>query len=169
MPLLPERFTAQAAPPRDNREKLLERAMSRHRYSGDSLIEVLHTAQELYGFLTPELLTKIARKLRLPPSRVLGVTTFYHFFSLAPKGEHSFIVCTGTACYVAGAQGLLETLERRCHCKSGGTSPDGKATIAAARCIGSCGLAPAVIYDGNIMARVKPDQLNAELDRIGVQ
>ena len=68
---------------------------------------MLHTAQELYGFLTPELLKTIARKLRLPPSRVLGVTTFYHFFSLAPKGEHTFIVCTGTACYVAGAQGLL--------------------------------------------------------------
>ncbi len=169
MALLSERSTTMTAPPRDNREKMLERAMSRHRYSGDALIEVLHTAQELYGFLTPELLTKIARKLRLPPSRVLGVTTFYHFFSLAPKGEHTFIVCTGTACYVAGAQGLLETLEQRCHCKPGGTSPDGKASIASARCIGSCGLAPAVIYDGNIMARVKPDQLNTELDRIGVK
>ncbi len=142
--------------------------MSRHHYSGDALIEVLHTAQELYGFLTPELLKTIARKLRLPPSRVLGVATFYHFFSLAPKGEHSFIVCTGTACYVKGAMGLVEALEHRCGCKSGSTSRDGKVSVAAARCIGSCGLAPAVIYDGNIMARVTPEQLNAELDRIGV-
>jgi bidirectional [NiFe] hydrogenase diaphorase subunit len=142
--------------------------MSRHHYSGDALIEVLHTAQELYGFLTPDLLRSIARKLRLPPSRVLGVTTFYHFFSLAPKGEHSFIVCTGTACYVKGALGLLDKLEHRC-CKSGLTSADGKVSIGAARCIGSCGLAPAVIYDGNIMARVTPEQLDAELNRIGVQ
>lgn len=155
--------------PRDNREKMLERAMSRHHFSGSALIEVLHTAQELYGFLTPDLLRSVARKLKLPPSRVLGVATFYHFFSLAPKGEHSMIVCTGTACYVKGALGLLEHLERRCHCKSGSTSPDGKVSVGAARCIGSCGLAPAVVYDGNIMARVTRDHLDAELDRIGVK
>ncbi|MCZ2075666.1 MAG: NAD(P)H-dependent oxidoreductase subunit E [Bryobacteraceae bacterium] len=153
---------------KDNRERFLERAMSRHHYSGDALIEVLHTAQELYGFLTPALLKTIARKLRLPPSRVLGVATFYHFFSLEPKGEHSMIVCTGTACYVAGAQGLMRVLEHRC-AKAGSTSPDGKMSVQAARCIGSCGLAPAVIYDGKILPRLTPDQLNAELDRIGVK
>src|SRR5512137_1253865 len=134
MPIVDKAKATPTVPLRDNREKMLERAMSRHHYSGDALIEVLHTAQELYGFLTPELLKSIAKKLRLPPSRVLGVTTFYHFFSLAPKGEHSFIVCTGTACYVKGALGLLETLERRC-CKSGGTSEDGKVSVGAARCI----------------------------------
>jgi NADH:ubiquinone oxidoreductase 24 kD subunit len=169
MPVLEKTPANQAVPLRDNREKMLERAMSRHHYSGDALIEVLHTAQELYGFLTPELLRIIARKLRLPPSRVLGVTTFYHFFSLAPKGEHTFIVCTGTACYVKGAQGLLDTIEHRCRCKAGSTSEDGKVSVAGARCIGSCGLAPAVICDGNIMARVTPEQLNRELDRIGVK
>jgi bidirectional [NiFe] hydrogenase diaphorase subunit len=154
---------------KDNREKMLERAMSRHHYSGDALIEVLHTAQELYGFLSMPLLKTIARKLRLPPSRVLGVATFYHFFSLAPKGEHFFQVCTGTACYVAGAQAVLDTLEKRCHCKSGETSEDGKVSVQTARCIGSCGLAPAVICDGKIMARVTADRLHAELDRIGVK
>jgi bidirectional [NiFe] hydrogenase diaphorase subunit len=155
--------------PKDNRERMLERAMSRHHFAGSALIEVLHTAQELYGFLTPELLKTVARKLRLPPSRVLGVATFYHFFSLAPKGEHSMIVCTGTACYVKGALGLLDHLERRCGCKSGSTSADGKISVGAARCIGSCGLAPAVILDGNILARVNRDLINAELDRIGVK
>ena len=153
---------------RDNREKLLERAMARHHYSGDALIEVLHTAQELNGFLNPDLLKQIAHKLRLPPSRVLGVATFYHFFSLEPKGEHSFTVCTGTACYVAGAQDLVNTLEHRC-CKAGSTSPDGKVSLSTARCIGSCSLAPAVIYDGKILARVSEDGLSRELDRIGVK
>lgn len=152
---------------KDNRERMLERAMSRHNYSGDALIEVLHAAQELYGFLPPPLLKTVARKLRLPPSRVYGVATFYHFFSLEPKGEHFFQVCTGTACYVAGAQGLLNVLEHRC-AKAGGTSPDGKVSVQAARCIGSCGLAPAVIYDGRILARVTEKHLNEELDRIGV-
>ena len=159
---------AVAAAPKDNREKMLERAMSRHQYSGDALIEVLHTAQELYGYLSPDLLKKVARKLRLPPSRVLGVASFYHFFSLKPKGEHTFVVCLGTACYVAGALGLVETLERRC-AKSGQTSADGKVSVQTARCIGACGLAPAVIQDGVVMARVSPQTLSGELERIGVK
>jgi len=157
-----------AAPVRDNREKLLERAMSRYQYSGDALIEVLHTAQELFGFLSPPLLKTIAHKLRLPPSRVLGVASFYHFFSLKPKGEHTFTVCLGTACYVAGALGLIETLEHRC-CKSGHTTADGKVSVETARCIGSCGLAPAVIYDGGVLARVTPQMLDRQLESIGVQ
>jgi bidirectional [NiFe] hydrogenase diaphorase subunit len=147
---------------------LLERAMSRYQYSGDALIEVLHTAQELFGFLSPPLLKTVAHKLRLPPSRVLGVASFYHFFSLKPKGEHTFTVCLGTACYVAGALGLLETLERRC-AKAGHTTPDGKVSVETARCIGSCGLAPAVIYDGAVLARVSPAMLDRGLERIGVQ
>ncbi len=157
-----------ALAPKDNREKMLDRAMSRHQYSGDALIEVLHTAQELYGFLSPELLKTIAHKLRLPPSRVLGVATFYHFFSLKPKGEHTFVVCLGTACYVGGGLGLIGKLEHRC-AKAGQTTPDGKVSVETARCIGSCGLAPAVICDGNVMARVTPEALDAELDKIGVR
>jgi len=154
--------------PKDNREKMLDRAMSRHQYSGNALIEVLHTAQELYGFLSPELLKTIAHKLRLPPSRVLGVATFYHFFSLKPKGEHTFVVCLGTACYVAGGLGLIGKLEHRC-AKAGQTTPDGKVSVETARCIGSCGLAPAVIYDGNVLARVTPNAVDAELNKIGVK
>ena len=78
------------------------------------------------------------------------MATFYHFFSLKPKGEHTFVVCLGTACYVAGALGLVENLERRC-AKAGQTTADGKVSVETARCIGSCGLAPAVIYDGNVL------------------
>jgi bidirectional [NiFe] hydrogenase diaphorase subunit len=159
--------TPRNATPRDNRTKLLERAMSRHQYAGHALIEVLHTAQELYGHLAPELLEELSRKLKLPPSRVLGVATFYHFFSLQPRGEHSFVVCLGTACYVAGALGLLETLERRC-ARTGSTSPDGRVSVESARCIGACGLAPAVIRDGRILGRVSQQQLETELRDVGV-
>ena len=141
--------------------------MSRHGYSGTALIEVLHTAQELFGYLSLPLLKTIARKLKLPPSRVLGVATFYHFFSLKPKGEHTFVVCIGTACYVGGGFGLFQRLEHRC-AKAGQTTPDGKVSVETARCIGSCGLAPAVIYDGGVLARVTPEILDAELDKIGV-
>jgi bidirectional [NiFe] hydrogenase diaphorase subunit len=141
--------------------------MSRHQYSGDALIEVLHTAQELFGYLSPPLLKTISHKLKLPPSRVLGVATFYHFFSLKPKGEHTFVVCIGTACYVAGALGLIQGLEHRC-AKAGQTTPDGKVSVETARCIGSCGLAPAVIYDGTVLARVTPAQIDAQLDKIAM-
>jgi bidirectional [NiFe] hydrogenase diaphorase subunit len=153
---------------KDNREKLLERAMSRHQYSGDALIEVLHTAQELYGFLPPTLLKTVARKLRLPPSRVLGVASFYHFFSLKPKAAHTFVVCLGTACYVASALGLVEALNMRCaKPENRGVRKD--VSVETARCIGSCGLAPAVIYDGRVLARVTPQLLAAELECIGVK
>lgn len=157
-----------SAAAKDNREKLLERAMSRHQYSGNALIEVLHTAQELFGYLSAPLLKTIAHKLKLPPSRVLGVATFYHFFSLKPKGEHTFVVCVGTACYVAGGFSLVAKLEHRC-AKAGHTTADGKVSVETARCIGSCGLAPAVIYDGNVLARVTPDSIDAELNKIGVK
>jgi bidirectional [NiFe] hydrogenase diaphorase subunit len=150
---------------KDNRTKLLERAMSRHGYEGHALIEVLHTAQELFGHLGPELLRDVARKLKLPPSRVLGVATFYNFFSLAPRAAHTAVVCTGTACYVAGAGGLVDTVERRCQrAHARGASP--KISLQSARCIGSCGLAPAVVLDGRILPRVTPAGLDQELDAL---
>ena len=161
-----------ASPPvatvKDNREKLLERAMSRYQYSGDALIEVLHTAQELYGFLPPALLKTITRKLRLPPSRVLGVASFYHFFSLEPKAAHTFVVCLGTACYVAGALGLVETLNRQC-AQPENSGVRNEVSVQTARCIGACGLAPAMIHNGKVLARVTPQLLGAELAKIGVK
>src|SRR5579872_3931909 len=96
----------------EEREKLLERAMARHNNSGDALIEVLHAAQQLYGYLSKPLLKKIARTLKLPPSRVLGVATFYHLFRFAPHDEHSAVVCLGTACYVGGGAGLMSVMCR---------------------------------------------------------
>lgn len=152
---------------KDNRVKLLERAMSRHGYASHALIEVLHTAQELFGYLSADLLKDVAAKLKLPPSRVLGVATFYNFFSLKPKAAHTAVVCTGTACYVAGAKDLLETCEGRCaRAKAQGQEP--QLTVQQARCIGSCGLAPAVVLDGRILPKVTKAALDKELDGLGV-
>jgi bidirectional [NiFe] hydrogenase diaphorase subunit len=152
---------------KDNRAKLLERAMSRQGYASHALIEVLHTAQELFGYLSVEVLKDVAAKLKLPPSRVLGVATFYNFFSLKPKAEHTALVCTGTACYVAGAKDLLEASEHRCkRAIAAGETP--KLTVQQARCIGSCGLAPAVVLDGKILPKVTKAALEKELDGIGV-
>jgi bidirectional [NiFe] hydrogenase diaphorase subunit len=159
---------ANAAPAvKDNRAKLLERAMSRQGYAAHALIEVLHTAQGLFGFLSPDLLKEVAHKLRLPPSRVLGVATFYNYFALKPKAEHTALVCTGTACYVAGAKGLLEASEHRCQ-KAIDRGEASKITVQQARCIGSCGLAPVMVLDGKILPKVSVAALNEQLDALGL-
>ena len=153
--------TPPAHPSGDKRFKILETQMKRYQFKQDALIEVLHKAQELFGYLDEGLLIFIAQHLKLPPSRVYGVATFYHFFNLKPKGEHTCVVCMGTACYVKGADQLLSSLEQCAHIKAGETTPDGKLSLLTARCIGACGIAPAVVYDGAVTARQSPaDALN---------
>ena len=134
----------------DKRWRLLDAAMKRHQYQPDALIEVLHTAQELFGYLNTGLLLMISQRLRLPPSHVYGVATFYHFFSLEPKGKHSCVVCMGTACYVKGATQLLSTLEQKMEIKTGETTPDGQVSLSTARCLGACGIAPTVVFDDHL-------------------
>jgi bidirectional [NiFe] hydrogenase diaphorase subunit len=136
---------------------MLDASMKRHRFAPDALIEVLHTAQELFGFLQPDLLYYIARGLKLPPSRVYGVATFYHFFSFAPKGKHTCVVCTGTACYVKGADALLAAIERRLGTVAGKTTADGRVSLMTARCLGACGVAPVVVYDGAVTGNQTPE------------
>ncbi len=138
----------------NDRAKLLERAMARHHYSGDALLEVLQAAQQLYGYLPRPLLKTIARRLQLPPSRVLGVATFYHLFRFTPCKAHSAVVCMGTACYVAGGNELISVLHG---------ADAAEWTIEARRCLGSCGLAPIVVCDGEALSRVTPAQMEARL------
>jgi bidirectional [NiFe] hydrogenase diaphorase subunit len=137
-------------PSGDKRFKMLDASMKRHQYQHDALIEVLHTAQELFGYLEHDLLYYIAQSLKLPPSRVYGVATFYHFFSFAPKGQHTCVVCMGTACYVKGAATLLAALEKEAHVHAGATTADGKLSLLTARCLGACGIAPAVVFDNAV-------------------
>ncbi len=148
-------ISSQTAP--NKRQRQLEAAMKRYQYHPDALIEVLHTAQELFGYLEPDLLLHIAHSLRLPPSHVYGVATFYHFFSLEPKGVHTCTVCMGTACYVKGAAQLLSTLEQATHIQAGETTPDSQFSLMTARCLGACGIAPAVVFDDQLEGHQTPD------------
>jgi bidirectional [NiFe] hydrogenase diaphorase subunit len=142
-----------ADPAGDPRRKLVDQTLKRFQYRPDALIEVLHVAQEAYGFLGEELLAHIARQLKIPESQVLGVATFYHAFALRPKGEHSCIVCTGTACYVKGAGEIVKVLEAAYGIQSGQTTPDGRLTLGAARCLGNCSLAPLLMVDNAVLGR----------------
>lgn len=141
----------------DKRFKILDTHLKRHQYRADALIEVLHKAQELFGYLEDDLLLYVAHALKLPPSRVYGVATFYHYFTLKPKGAHTCVVCLGTACYVKGADQVLQAVEAEAGVKAGETTPDHQVSLLTARCIGACGVAPAVVYDGTVAVRQTPE------------
>ena len=147
----------------DKRFKILEAHMKKHLFKQDALIEVLHKAQELFGFLEDDLLLFVAYKLKLPASRVYGVATFYHFFTLKPQGQHTCVVCMGTACYVKGSDKVLAAVEEQTKIKAGETTPDNKLSLLTARCIGACGIAPAVVYDGTVTPRQTPESALAHL------
>lgn len=153
--------TTAPPPSGDRRMKLLDAALRRAQYQPAALLEVLHAAQGAFGFLADDVLAHVARALKLPPSRVYGVATFYNLFSLKPKGEHVCTVCLGTACYVKGADALLAAVGRAHGVEPGGTTADGRLSLAVARCIGACGAAPAVVLDGEIRGGLGADELVA--------
>ncbi|MCS6851963.1 MAG: bidirectional hydrogenase complex protein HoxE [Gemmataceae bacterium] len=150
-------------PSGDKRFKLLDAAIKKHQFRQDALIEVLHTAQGLFGYLDDGLLWYIARALKLPPSRVYGVATFYHFFTLKPQGAHTCIVCMGTACYIKGADVLLRAAEELAGVRAGETTADRQLSLLTARCLGACGIAPAVVYDGQVAGHQSPTSVCSRL------
>ncbi|AFY42976.1 bidirectional hydrogenase complex protein HoxE [Nostoc sp. PCC 7107] len=150
-------------PSGDKRLKMLDATMKRHQYQQDALIEILHKAQELYGYLEPDLLLYIAHNLKLPPSQVYGVATFYHLFSLAPQGVHRCVVCTGTACYVKGAQAILANVEKITRIRAGETTANKQLSLLTARCLGACGIAPAVVFDGTVLGNQNPESVGERI------
>jgi len=150
-------------PSGDSRFKLIDRTLKRFQYQQDALIEVLHTAQESFGFLSDDLLIYVARQLKLPLSWVYGVATFYHFFSLKPQGEHNCTICLGTACYVKNAAELITVMRKTYGIEPGQMTLDHQLSLATARCLGSCGLAPVVLLDGNVIGRAQPEMLLAQV------
>jgi bidirectional [NiFe] hydrogenase diaphorase subunit len=150
---------AELSQPSDRRFKVLDVTMKRHQFQPDALIEVLHKAQDLFGYLERDVLFHVARGLRLPPSRVYGVATFYHLFHLKPQGKHACVICLGTACFVKGADRLLKVVEEAAHVKAGETTPDNELSLLTARCFGACGIAPAAVYDGTIAGHQTPDDV----------
>jgi len=137
-------------------EKLKEVCASFNNEAGE-LINVLHKAQSLFGYLPAEVQEIVAQELKIPVAKVYGVVTFYSFFTMIPKGQHPISVCTGTACYVRGAEKVLDEFKRRLKIEVGETSPDGKFSLSCLRCVGACGLAPVVLVGEKVYGRVSPD------------
>ncbi|MCU7549132.1 NAD(P)H-dependent oxidoreductase subunit E [Chitinophagaceae bacterium LB-8] len=154
----------------DPRVKLIAAKLKKENFKPDALIEVLHTAQNVYGHLPLNVLAYISKALSLPPSRVYSTVTFYHFFSLKSKGEHTCLVCTGTACYVKGAQVILNEIESKIGLRPGQVSADNQLGIQVARCIGACGLAPAVVLDDEVQGKVTLGEIiNKIIDKMAAK
>ncbi len=149
----------------DRRWRLVNRTMRVHGNAPDALIETLHAVQEHFGFLDLASLKYVAHALRVPLSRVYGVATFYHYFTLKPPGEHTCVVCKGTACYIGGASAILNSIEQDVGIAPGETTPDGQISLLTARCLGSCGLAPAVVFDGEVCGRMTPPAVLEKIER----
>lgn len=139
--------------------------MRHHGYRPDALIETLHTVQQSFGFLDEDSLRYVAAALHVPLSQVYGVATFYHAFNLKPAGRHTCVVCMGTACYIKGAPNIMDALEQRYELKAGETTPDNNASLLIARCLGACGLAPAVVFDGEVQGKLTPEQVIARIQQ----
>lgn len=124
-----------------------------------SLIIILHKAQEIFGYIPEEVQEFIAEKIEVPVSKVYGVVSFYNFFSMEPKGKYPISVCTGTACYVKGAEKILEALQKELGLKLGGVTEDGLFSLDSLRCVGACGLAPVMLVGKDVHGKVKPEDV----------
>ena len=153
--------------PEDHVQKLDEIAavIAQYEAKPSNLITILHAAQGIYGYLPYEVQKFIADRMNISVSEVAGVVSFYSFFSTKPKGKHSILVCMGTACYVRGGKKLVEGLQKQLHVDVNDTTEDGKFTLSVARCIGACGLAPAMMVDATVHKAVNPNKLESILSK----
>lgn len=138
----------------------VEQVIEKYKGTDGALIMILHEAQELYGYLPMELQMFIADKMNIPLSDVSGVVSFYSFFTPNKRGKHTIRVCQGTACYVRGGKKLVKAIHDTLNVETNGTTEDGQFTFEIARCIGACGLAPAVMIDDDVYKQVSPAKLN---------
>ena len=128
------------------------------------LIKIPHSAQTHFGYLPESVQREIAKKLKISVAKVYGVVTFYSFFTMTPKGRHAISVCMGTACYVRGAEKVLDELKKQLNIKVGGVTEDGKFSLDSLRCVGACGLAPVLLIGEKVYGRVEPGQIKEILD-----
>ncbi len=154
-----ESIAQQAAADEQERYEKLDKIIAAHKGQQGVLIQVLHQAQELFGWLPEKVQIKVAEGLGVSLAEVHGVITFYSFFNTVPRGQHTIRVCLGTACYVRGGKQILEKLEKELDVAVGGTTDDREFSLEINRCVGACGLAPVLMVEEDIYRRVKLDKI----------
>ena len=158
-------FTPPPLPSEDKRWKIVNGTMRKNGFARHALIETLHTVQSSFGCLDDDAIRFVAQSLRVPLSQAYGVATFYHYFTLKPPGKHTVTVCTGTACYIKGADKLIAAAENKLGVQQGQTTPDGQVSLMTARCVGACGRAPVVLCDGELAGQMSVEEMQAQLER----
>lgn len=146
-------------PSGDERFATLDQTIAHYHYEPTALIQVLHMAQQLFGHLSADVLRYVAGSLKIPLAQVYGVVTFYHLFTMVPRGKHQIMVCTGTTCHVRGSKTILERLEQQLGIKQGETTKDNLFSLNSARCIGACALAPAIAVGDDVYGKLSPDKI----------
>ena len=137
----------------DKRRLMLEKVLKEYNYQESALLEILHRAQEIYGYLDKDLLMDVSGSLNIPPSHVFGVATFYSFFKFKQPGQHVVTGCLGTACYVKEVEQIFEAVEKEFDVKRGGSTPDGRLSLLVTRCIGACAMAPNIVIDEEVVGK----------------
>ena len=160
------RTTKPEAPSDDKRWRMVDATMRRNGYASHALIETLHSVQDAFGYLDDTSMQYVAGSLNLPLSKVYGVATFYHLFTLKPKGRHTCVICTGTACYIKGAGELVDAIEDKYGIRPGETTPDDELSVLDARCVGACGLAPIAVIDGDVLGKLSVDEMLARIEKV---
>lgn len=148
----------------DNKVQELKDLCKKFDNEPGELINVLHGAQGMFGYLPAEVQEIVADEMNVSVAHVYGVVTFYSFFSMLPKGKHPISICMGTACYVRGAEKVLDEFKRHLEVKVGETTPDGKFSLSCLRCVGACGLAPVVTIGERVYGRVSPEDVRGILE-----
>ena len=138
---------------------MLEKVLKEHNFQESALLEILHKAQEIYGYLSKDLMMDISQSLNLPPSHVYGVATFYSLFKLTEPGEHIVTGCLGTACYVKGVEEIMQAIEHEFKIKRGETTPDRKLSVFVTRCIGACAMAPNMVVDDEVIGKATKEMV----------
>jgi len=150
----------------DKRRVMLEKVLKDHNYQENALLEILHHAQEIYGYLDKDLLMDISGSLNIPPSHIYGVATFYSFFKLRKPGEHVVTGCLGTACYVKGVEPIMQAIEEEFNIKRGGSTTDGKLSLLVTRCIGACAMAPTIVIDDEVIGKATKELVIAKIKSV---
>ncbi|MHB8172562.1 MAG: NADH-quinone oxidoreductase subunit NuoE family protein [Thermincolia bacterium] len=151
--------------PEDPRFKDLEKIIAQHKDTPGSLIQVLHKAQNLFGYLPEEVQVKVSDGLNIPISEVYGVVTFYSLFTMTKKGKYRITVCLGTACYVKGAGDIVAAFKKELGIDIGDTTKDGLFTLDSSRCVGACGMAPVLTINEDVHGLVTKDDVSKLLGK----
>ena len=147
-----------------NKDERIEKILSKYEKDKSNLIQILNEVQETYGYIPENVQLEISKYLGMEMAEIYGVITFYARFTLKPKGKYNVAVCLGTACFVKGSERILERVKQKLGIDVGQTTPDGKFSIEATRCIGACGLAPVFTVNDEVYGKATPELVDKVLE-----